>query len=302
MYYAAYLFKKPIKDLTPEDIYRAERVLIPLVLKYYLNPTLNWKKKVDCLLQELQEFYIYHCKRKKRWSFKNPKQPLDEEATMSNLTRFLKGEYDIHDVLQWCSSPVPRSRYAFIRLLKKTNEDDIKELLKSGEITEEQLVEVCGRRGSKFIPAVRAAIYRVLGSQEGERKIRKKRKRYKPKQGGLGNSVADAYFEISGIQPSNYIKKQNIIHEFKLQLIKIWFTSENREEREWKLNMAFPGLLKLVSYTTVWYFIREQVDEYLLYKALSPEELERYLKNNRFRLGGKLYEKLLKALYMYGQG
>jgi hypothetical protein len=111
-YYAAYMLNKPLKTVTPSDIYRAERALIPLVLRYYLDSSLNWEGRVDMLISELSEFYFHFCRRKKRWSFKDKENPLDENRELMNIVKFVTGNYDIKEALVWCDSPVPRSKYA----------------------------------------------------------------------------------------------------------------------------------------------------------------------------------------------
>lgn len=70
---------------------------------------------------------------------------------------------------------------------------------------------------------------------------------------------------------------------------------KNKKERRQRIDEAFPGLLKLVGYTTVGYYLQEQVDEYLIASALSKNEIGEYLGVNRHRLGDKMRNKLLRA-------
>ncbi|HIH73524.1 MAG: hypothetical protein PWP49_133 [Thermococcaceae archaeon] len=296
-YYAAYLFDKPLWDVTPDEIYRAERTLIPLVLKYYLTPSLNWNERVKLLVNELEEFYRFFCKRTKILEFRDSKNPLDNSRELENLVRFINGDHTVEEFLRWCNSPVPRSKYAFVSLLHKTEVADIEKLIETNIITKEQLSEIYRRRRSKLIPAVRRAIEMAIESQFSNQKPEKRRKIYRPNKHGSGKSVFHAYLEISGLTPGSYIEERNIEWEFKQNLVRMWFTSKNRHERENRLEQAFPRLLQLVSYTTIWYYIREQVDEYLIASALSKNEIEEYLRVNRHRLGDKMRTKLIRAYY-----
>lgn len=296
-YYAAYLFNKSLWDVTPDEIYRAERALIPQVLRYYLNLSLNWQEKIDMVISELSEFYLHFCRRKKRWSFKDIENPLDGNRELMNIVKFVKGDYGIKEALEWCNSPVPRSKYAFISLLSRTEFVDIEKLLETGIITEEQLKEIYRRRHSKLIPAVKLAIEMAIKTQLAHQRPKKKRKIYRPNKTGTGKSVFYAYLKISGVNPGSYIEERNIEWRFKQRLARIWFTSKNKEEREQGLDQEFPGLLRLVGYTTIWYYIREQVDEYLIASALSKREIGGYLRVNRHRLGDKMMDKLTRAYY-----
>ena len=63
---------------------------------------------MDYLLHELQGFYLSFCKRR----FLDP--PLED------ILEIVAGKCSLGEMLNWCKSPVPRTRYAFWALLKRT--------------------------------------------------------------------------------------------------------------------------------------------------------------------------------------
>lgn len=281
-YYAMYLTGKSLRELTEQDIKNAERELIPLVLGYYLDPSLTWKGVVENLLRDLGEFYLYFCKRRKR---------LDVD-TVEDILRLVRGQYSIEEMLNWCKSPVPRTRYAFWALLKRTRPDDIQGAIELNLLSKEEILEVYQKRKRKLIPAVKEAIEEVLNPSS----LHKKSKKVSRKKRARRIDVFKVFLEMTNQDSVSYLKSLEIEHEFKVILAKIWFTSRNREERLEKLNEAFPGLTDRVGYTKLWEYVRAEIDEFTLAKALSREQIADYLKRNKWRLGSGLRRKFERAL------
>ena len=280
-YYAMYLTGKKLRELTVDDIETAERELIPLVLKYYLNPELTWEEVVENLLRDLSKFYLYFCKRKKR---------LDVD-TVDDVQRLVRGQYSVQEMLNWCKSTAPRTKCAFWALLERTRPDDIQRAIELNLLSKEEILEAYRRRERKLIPSVKEAIEEVL---KPERSIHKKSRKVSKKRRKTG--VFEAYLDLTGSNATSYLERLNVEHEFKVMLANIWFTSQNREGRLRRLEELIPGLANVVSYTKLWEYVRTGIDEFTLTKALSYEQIVNYLEKNRWRLGKSLGEKFERAL------
>jgi len=282
-YYAMYITGKKLRELTEYDIENAERELIPLVLRYYLDPRLTWKEVIENILRDLSEFYLYFCKRKKR---------LDVD-TVEDILRLVRGLYSIKEMLRWCKSPVLRTRYAFWALLKRTRPEDIQRAIELNLLSKKEILEVYQKRKRKLIPAVQKAIEEVLKPKISLHK--KSRKVSKKKRAGR-IEVFKAYLGMTGQDSVSYLERLEIEHEFKITLARIWFTSQNRAERLEKLDEIFPGLTKRVGYTKLLEYVRTEMDEFILVEALSREKIADYLERNRWRLGSSLRRKFERAL------
>lgn len=283
-YYAMYLSGKNLRELTKNDVESAERELIPLVLKYYLDLRLTWEDVVENLLRDLREFYLYFCKRKKRLNVE----------TVEDILRLVRSDYSIREMLRWCKSPVPRTRHAFRALLKRTRPEDIQRAIELDILSREEILEVYRKRKRKLIPAIKEAIEDMLKpeipSKESKRVSRKKRVRR--------IDVFRAYLDVTNTNQDSvsYLKRLEIEHEFKVLLAKIWFTSKNRDERLNRLDEVFPGLTDRVKYTKLWEYVRTEIDEFILVEALSREQIANYLERNKWRLGRVLRGKFERAL------
>lgn len=130
-YYAMYLTNKKLEELSSEDIERAERGLVLIVLKYYLNPSLTWEQRIKHITRELEGFYLYFCHRKKYWNLQ----------TSEELLKVVRKEYSVDELIKWCRSPVPRTKYAFSRVLEKTKPGDILRGINLGLLNKDQLLE-----------------------------------------------------------------------------------------------------------------------------------------------------------------
>ena len=285
-YYAMYLTDKKLRELTEEDIENAERELIPPLLKYYLNPELTWKGRVDSLLHELKEFYLSFCKRRKYL-----------DLTLEDTLKIAMGEYSPEDMLRWCKSPVPRTRYAFWALLKRTRPEDIQRAIELNLLSKEDILEVYRRRKRKLIPAVKEAIEEVLKPQ---RPLHKKSRKV-PKKKRKKTGVFEVYLELTGRKVTSYLERLEVEHEFKVRLANIWFTSQNRKERLRRLGEFIPGLTNIVGYTKLWEYVRIEIDEFILVEALSREQIADYLERNKWRLGKELTGKFERALRLLGR-
>ncbi len=285
-----YCTGKKLRELTSDDIENAERELILLVLKYYLDLRLTWEDVVENLLRDLREFYLYFCKRKKRLNVE----------TVEDILRLVRSDYSIREMPRWCKSPVPRTRHAFRALLKKTKPNDIQRVLELGILSREEILEVYQKRKRKLIPAVRKAIKEVL---KPENSLHKKPVEVKvsKKKRARRIDVFRAYLEVTNQDSVSYLKRLEIEREFKVILARIWFTSRNREERLEKLNEAFPGLTGRVGYTKLWEYVRTEINEFILVEALSCQQIADYLKRNKWRLGRNLKRKFEKALKLLGR-
>ncbi len=282
-YYAMYRTGKKLGELTGNDIENAERELIPIVLRYYLDTRLKWEEVVENLLRDLREFYLYFCKRRKH---------LDID-TLEDVLRLVRGQYSIKEMLNWCKSPVPRTKYAFWALLKRTRPEDIQRTIDLNFLSREEILEVYQKRKRKLIPAVRKAIEEVL---KPERPLHKKSRKVSKKKRARRIDVFRAYLEVTNQDSVSYLKSLEIEHEFKVTLARIWFASQNREERLEKLNEIFLGLTNRVGYTKLWEYVRTEIDEFILVEALSREQIADYLERNKWRLGSCLRRKFEKAL------
>lgn len=282
-YYAMYRTGKKLRELTGNDIENAERELIPLVLKYYLDTRLTWEEIVENLLRDLREFYFYFCKRKKHL----------DVGTVEDVLRLVRGQYSIKEMLRWCRNPVPKTRYAFWALLKRTKPNDIQRVIELNLLSKEEILDAYRRRERKLIPAVKEAIEEIL---KPERPLHKKSRKVSKKKRARGIDVFGAYLEVTNQNSVSYLKRLEIEHEFKTSLARVWFASQNREERLEKLDEIFPGLTKRVGYTKLWEYVRTEIDEFILVEALSREQIADYLERNKWRLGRVLRGKFERAL------
>ena len=280
-YYAMYLTGKNLRELTEQDIKNAERELIPLILKHYLNPELTWDERVQFLLLDLWDFYLHFCKRKRYLN-------LTQEDTLKLAT----GEYSLEEMLNWCKSPVPKTKNAFRNLLGKTLPEHLIIAIAEGYLTRKDIIEAYRRRGRKLIPKVRTAVEKAFPVEKA--KLRDSEKVLKKKRSNL--DVFSAYLDVAGLNSPPYLERTWIEHEFRVKLARIWFTSRNREERLRRLEAMIPGLINKVGYTKLWDYVRTEIDEFILVDALSCEQITDYLERNKWRLGKELTRKFERAL------